>query len=268
MAIHCAALPGELFESELFGVCRGAFTGADEDRPGLLENLEGGTVLFDEVSQLSPESQAKLMQVIDTGLVRRLGSVETRNVDVRFLATTSRDLGAAVKEGIFRDDLYYRLGGLEISLPLLAERREDIALLARHFMERHAARLERRVPVLTSGAVRLLETYPWPGNVREIESLLLRVVVCLSRDDVVTAGDIEPLLAPPEETRTKRAFFEKSLPDLNLKVQMEREYLTELFLRVKGSPEKMMEDLGVKRSQLYAWFRKLGIDVRELRERL
>jgi DNA-binding NtrC family response regulator len=266
MAVHCASLLGEIFESELFGAMAGAYTGAVEDRPGLLETLAGGTLLLDEVRQLSPEAQAKLLQVIDSGAFRRLGSAEPRVADVRFLASTSADLKAAVAAGSFRADLYYRLCAVEVRLPPLRERREDIGPLALHLLERHAQRLGRQAPSLTTECRIFLERQPWPGNVRQLEGVLLRALLTASPRGSLGANDLEPLLAAEENVLFDEAIVERhSLPEL--KLALERQYLRQVFLKCQGDPRRMMERLGLKRTRFYTWCRKLGLDLKDMRKR-
>ncbi len=274
IAVHCASLPGQLFESELFGTVAGAYTGADEDRAGLLETASGGTVLLDEIGQLPPEAQGKLLQVLDSKRFRRLGSVEARQVDVRLLASSSDDLAARMREGRLRADLYYRLSGVSIELPPLRERASDVPELARHLVEKHARRLGRPAPAISREGLRRLEGSGWPGNVRQLEGLLLRVMLSLSGTDPIREEDIEAA-AGPREARASGghdALFDEEIVDryelADLKIALERQYLTQLFMRCRGDGELMMRELGVKRTRLYTWFRKLGLDVRELRKRL
>jgi DNA-binding NtrC family response regulator len=189
-----AALPEELFEAELFGHEGGAFTGADNARPGLLEGLSGGTLLLDDVEHLTPASQAKLLQVLGSGHARRLGGLMPYTVDVRVLASTAADLPKLVERGAFRADLYFRLRAVEIALPPLRERRGDVAALALHFVEVHAARLERPRPEVDRSALEALEAHDWPGNVRELESLLLRALVELSAGEALRAENLRSLL--------------------------------------------------------------------------
>ncbi len=281
-AIHCSSLPVELFESEFFGYEAGAFTGAEESRPGLLESLSGGTILLDGVSELPREAQAKLLRILDSRVVRRLGSAREHPVDVRFLASTTADLKALVKAGVFREDLLYRLG-MEIHLPPLSERKEDIAPLARHLLEKHGRRLDRPVPAMRSDALELLESEHWPGNVRELEVILLRALVSLSFPEVLDARDLEPFLpdhgkslsisrstTPAKEPipAKKRLFDEGLFKDHGLeelKVELERAYLVRTFREVRGDLRKMMKILGVKKSYLYSWIKRVGLDIRALR---
>jgi DNA-binding NtrC family response regulator len=265
LALHCASLPPELFESELFGYEAGAFTGAAEGQPGLLETVDGGTLLLDEVSQLPLECQAKLLRVLDAGAVRRLGGSMERRLDVRFLSATGADLAREVEAGRFRGDLYWRLRGVELWVPALRERREDIPHLARHFLEKHASRAGRPVPVLDPDALQILERHGWPGNVRELESVLVRAVIGASAESI-GARDLEMVLGGVRRPAFPRDLLERGLDEW--KTDLEREYLVRLFERERGDLGAVMRSLGVKRTKLYAWLRALGLDPRELRKRL
>src|SRR5881398_3790462 len=190
VAVNCAAIPDTLLESELFGYAKGAFTGATGDRPGLFEQADGGTLLLDEVGELPLALQAKLLRVLQENEIRRVGDQKTRQVNVRVLAATAKDLAAEVAAGRFRQDLYYRLNVVTIHLPRLAERRGDVAPLARHFAARLARRLGRPV-VLSDAAVAWLEQQEWPGNVRELEHAIERAAV-LSEKEVLEPSDFRP----------------------------------------------------------------------------
>jgi len=178
-----------------------------------------------------------------------------------------------VEAGRFRKDLYYRLRGVELTLPPLRSRTSDIAWLARHFLERHASELERPVATLSSDALELLSSHDWPGNVRELEATLLRALLQSSGPETLRGADLRPFLAEKTTTTpsSPRLFDRRLLEtrDLGeLKEELEREYLTDIFVKLRGNPRKLMTRLGVKRTQLYAWFRRLGIDVRDLRKKL
>jgi DNA-binding NtrC family response regulator/tetratricopeptide (TPR) repeat protein len=268
LALGCASLPAELFESELFGHEAGAFTGAERSRPGLLETISGGTLLLDEVDALTPSTQAKLLRAIDAGVVRPLGGLETRPIDVRFLASSSADLPALVTSGGFRADLYYRLAGAEIRLPPLRARKEDLLPLARHFIAQHAGRHGRAAPRLTEGAQRLLAWYDWPGNVRQLETVLLRALLASSPGGSLDEAAVRGSL--PEEA--SRGLF---APDLvagrdlgKLRDELERVYLARLFRDTRGDFPKMMEVLGVTQATLYRWFKRLDLDPGSLRRGL
>lgn len=189
VGINCGAVPETLLETELFGHVRGAFTGAHHAKKGLFEAADGGTVFLDEVGEISPAFQVKLLRTLQEGTVRRVGSVKEASVDVRLIAASNQDVARLVREGRFRQDLYYRINVVPIVLPPLRERREDILPLARSIVERLSRRMGRRVPEITPAARRLLVEYPWPGNVRELENVLERVLI-FSRSDVVEAKDL------------------------------------------------------------------------------
>ena len=177
LAENCGAMPDELLESELFGHRKGAFTGATENRTGLFEQADGGTVLLDEVGDISPAFQVKLLRVLQEGEIRPLGSSERRRVDCRIIAATNKDLEEEVRAGRFREDLYFRLATLPIHVPALRERAEDIPILARHIVQEVAEALERPVAGLTDEALACLQAYRWPGNVRELQNEIQRMVV-------------------------------------------------------------------------------------------
>ncbi|MBI4537420.1 MAG: sigma-54-dependent Fis family transcriptional regulator [candidate division NC10 bacterium] len=196
--VNCAALPETLLESELFGHERGAFTGAVGRREGRFELADGGTLFMDEVGELTPAMQAKLLRVLQAGEFERVGGTKTLKVDVRVVAATNADLAARVQEKRFREDLFYRLNVITIQLPPLRERREDIPLLAQHFLRRYAARNEKAIGGFTEEALDGLQTYAWPGNVRELENVVERAVV-LCRSDLITPGDLPEALAGTSE---------------------------------------------------------------------
>ena len=175
--VNCGAIPENLLESELFGHTKGSFTGAETDRAGLFEEADGGTLFLDEIGELPQPLQVKLLRALQEGAIRRVGESEEREVDARVLAATSRDLEADVEEGTFRSDLYYRINVVKIHLPPLRHRREDIPLLARHFLEQHNEELGLRFEEFESEAMERLMEYPWPGNVRELENAVERAMV-------------------------------------------------------------------------------------------
>ncbi|MFU8818090.1 MAG: sigma-54-dependent transcriptional regulator [Desulfurivibrio sp.] len=180
--VNCAALVESLLESELFGHERGAFTGADRRREGKFRQADGGTIFLDEISETSPAMQAKLLRVLQEHEIQRVGGQETIKVDVRVIAASNRVLEEAVREGKFREDLFYRLNVVTLPVPPLRERPEDIPLLAAHFVEKFAARNRRRVEAITPGAMDLLRNHPWPGNVRELENAIERGVILMRGD--------------------------------------------------------------------------------------
>jgi DNA-binding NtrC family response regulator len=191
IAINCGNIPSDLLESELFGHVRGAYTGATHAKKGLFEAAHGGTLFLDEVSAISPEIQVKLLRVIQEREFRRLGSLETIQVDVRIIAATNTDLQAAVRQGTFRDDLYYRLNVIVVKIPPLRERTEDIPLLSKHFIKKYGEENQREGLILEPAALKILMEYPWPGNVRELENVIERAVVLSLRNSITP--DLFPL---------------------------------------------------------------------------
>jgi DNA-binding NtrC family response regulator len=186
IAINCGNIPSDLLESELFGHVRGAYTGATSAKKGLFEAANGGTLFLDEVSAISHDIQVKLLRVIQEREFRRLGDLENIQVDVRIIAATNTDLQAAVREGTFRDDLYYRLNVIVIKIPPLRERAEDIPLLSKHFIRKYGEENQRDNLFLDPSALKILMEYPWPGNVRELENVIERAVV-LSQSSTITS---------------------------------------------------------------------------------
>jgi two-component system, NtrC family, response regulator PilR len=184
ITINCGAFPETLLESELFGYMKGAFTGANENRQGLFQAAHGGTLFMDEIGNMSLTMQVKLYRVLQEGKVRPIGSTEETDVDVRIIAATNKDFEKEIAEGRFREDLYYRLSVIPIQLPSLRERREDIPLLARHFLERFRTVMEKRIEGISPEAMRRLESYDWPGNVRELENTMERAVALESGPEI------------------------------------------------------------------------------------
>ncbi len=191
VALNCGALTETLLESELFGHVKGAFTGAQRDQKGLFDAADGGTIFLDEIGDIPLSTQVRLLRVLQEGEIKRVGSADAIRVDVRVIAATHRDLPKLVKSGRFREDLFYRLNVINVPLPPLRDRVEDIPLLAHHFLRRYADRLGKKVRTLAPEAVELLCGYRWPGNVRELENAIERAVV-LCRSESVTAGDLPP----------------------------------------------------------------------------
>jgi transcriptional regulator with GAF, ATPase, and Fis domain len=252
VALNCAALPETLLESELFGYVRGAFTGADRDRAGILEQANGGTLFLDEVGDMSPAMQVKLLRVLESGELARLGDRRTRRVDVRFVAATNRDLAARVRAGLFREDLLFRLNVVAVPLPPLRERAGDIPLLVEHFLRRHAERSGTPPLRVSPEALAVLEGYAWPGNVRELESVLTSVAL-LSQGPVVGLADLafRPELTGGVAGGPGRTGWDgrSTLADI------ERAVAAEALTHFDGNKSKAARALGVNRNTLYA---KLG----------
>jgi DNA-binding NtrC family response regulator len=237
--IHCGALPREVFESELFGHEKGAFTGAVGTKPGLVELADGGTLFLDEIGEMEPDSQVKLLRAIETGSFFRVGATRPRRVDVRLVAATNRDLAEAMKSGEFRQDLYYRINTITVSLPPLRERPDDVALLARHFVESNAKYGVKRLAAATLAA---LEAYPWPGNVRELLHAVERAVI-LSKGEEIFPSDL-----PPEIVGSNPPPAVSSGDSLEA---MERQHIVTVLRQVNGHRGKAAALLAIDPKTLY-----------------
>ena len=191
VALNCGALPETLLESELFGHMRGAFTGAESTKKGLVEVAEGGTIFLDEIGEMTPMMQVKLLRVLQERKFRRVGGTEEISADIRVVAATNQDLPRLVSEGRFREDLYYRINVIPIQLPALRERREDIPLIAEHFLAKYREQMGKQVSTITHEAMALLDRYHWPGNIRELENVIERAVA-LERTPAILAESLPP----------------------------------------------------------------------------
>ena len=218
VAVNCAAIPGELFESELFGSRKGAFTGASEHRRGHFQMAHGGTLLLDEIGEMPLHLQSKLLRAIEEKKVTSVGADRPVDIDVRFIVTTNKDLQAEVERGAFRRDLFYRLSVMPVRVPALRERPEDIPLLAQHFLEEAGRRLKRAVKGIVPDSLQALVRYPWPGNVRELENVIERAVI-VSREDVLTG--LERFLGGPAGAH---APVDLSLPFRDAKARVVEEF--------------------------------------------
>ena len=248
VSLNCPVLSAHLMESELFGHERGAFTGADSPRTGRFELADGGTILLDEITEIDPSLQAKLLRVLQERTFEKVGSSATREIDVRVIATTNRDLRREVAAGRFREDLYYRLAVVPLAIPPLRERREDVPQLAEHFLLRAAARLERDPCSLEPAALDLLTEYHWPGNVRELENIITRASV-LNLGNPIAAEELRDwLLAAPSAKGSDRACGEAGVArieaGLNLD-DMERKLIEATLERFNGHRAKTAEALGI-----------------------
>ena len=255
LAVNCAALSENLLESELFGHEKGAFTGADRLRRGRFELADGGTLLLDEISEIAPGLQAKLLRVLQENAFERVGSSITQQIDVRVIATSNRNLEQAVADGKFRQDLFYRLNVVPIDLPPLRQRTEDIPELCRHFLHQVARREQNAFRHIEPDAVRLLQRYSWPGNVRELQNILERAVVLESDPGCIRAGTIRPWLnmdAAPDASSVD-ALSGKPLADI------ERQVILSTLQRFKGHRMKTAHALGIG-------VRTLGIKLKRWKE--
>jgi transcriptional regulator with GAF, ATPase, and Fis domain len=257
VSLNCAALPEQLLESELFGHEKGAFTSAVSQRKGRFELADGGSIFLDEIGDLSAALQVKLLRVLQERQFERLGGTRTLRVDVRVLAATHRDLEGGLKSGAFREDLYYRLNVVAITVPPLRERREDIPSLLDHFLARFAQKNRRTVTGLTAGARDALMRYDYPGNVRELENIIERAVL-LCRGSVIDLEDLPVALRPGE--RRPEAPLPKSLPEVL--ADIERQAIQSALERSGGVQTRAAEDLGISERVLRYKMHKYGLEGR------
>jgi DNA-binding NtrC family response regulator len=250
-AVNCGALSETILESELFGYEKGAFTGADRSRVGLFEEANGGTLFLDEISETSQAFQVKLLRAVQEREVRRLGGSRAIAIDVRILAATNRDIGSLVKSGQFRADLYYRLGVVTIKVPSLEERKEDIPLLIKHFLQRSNERCQRQVTFLDD-SIQLMTSLAWSGNVRELENLIERLVL-FSGTGMITPSDVE---------QHKQAITTETSTPVTLRAT-EREQILRVLHDSSGNKSLAARRLGIERKTLYEKAKRLGISFNE-----
>ncbi len=265
VCVNAATLQETLLESQLFGHVKGAFTGAYKDQKGLFEVADGGTLFLDEIAEMSPKIQAKLLRALQEQEIIPLGSNTPRKVDVRIIAATNKDLRQAIKEGTFREDLYYRLSVVTIRIPPLRERVEDIPLLAMHFLKRYAKEAGKEIKGFTPAAMELLCSYSWPGNVRELENVI-QSAVFLETSEMITTKSVNydgrlssfsyqsPRTIPQED--------EDLLPYAEAKRKFEREYLLRALEKCGGNISLTARKTGIIRPNLYKKLKKLNISVK------
>ena len=253
---NCSAIVETLFESELFGYVKGAFTGATQDKSGLFEYANGGTLFLDEIGEMPLATQAKLLRVLQSQEIQRVGSPAVRKVDVRVVAATNRDLRARVGEKEFRDDLYYRLSMVEVKLPLLAERKEDVPLLVRYLVERFATQYNKPIRGLTRRAQALLARYSWPGNVRELENALGHACMMVE-GDLIDVRDFPDTLRKPAE---RELVEDEDLIPLD---ELQRRHALRVLARVGGNKKRAAEILGIARTTLYQLLAESGAEQKE-----
>ena len=252
VAVNCAALPESILESELFGHEKGSFTGANATKRGLFEEANGGTLLLDEIGEISAKMQVQLLRVLQEGEIRRVGGTDTIKVDVRVVAATNRDLKQEAQAGRFREDLLYRLQVVTVRVPPLRERKGDIALLVRHFLARHAERLGRPVPRVAPEVLEALASYDFPGNVRELAHAMERATL-LAREGVVTPHDLPPEVATNWQTRSTNGpgGLAEDWPTLAV---LDRRYIDRVLSRTGGNKTRAAEVLGIDRRTLNRMF--------------
>lgn len=254
VTIDCSSIPADLLESELFGYESGAFTGATKSKPGKLEIADGGTIFFDEIGEMSVNLQAKLLRVIQTKELERLGSVQTKKIDVRILCATNKNISEMISKGQFREDLYYRLKVIELTLPPLRQRKDDIFELSNFFLKKHAS--DGKTFSISEEALQILEDYNWPGNIRELENVILRCVV-LAKSDMIEPSDLPSELIDKTELE-ERVEDGKTL--LDAETEFRRMFILRTLRKAKTKAEAA-QLLGINRTHFYKLLSQLGIDV-------
>jgi two-component system response regulator GlrR len=249
VAINCGAIPAELLESELFGHVKGAFTGAGRDNPGLFLSAEGGTVFLDEIGDMPPPLQVKLLRVLQEGEVRPVGATETRPVDVRILSATHRNLEEAIVSGEFREDLYYRLNVVTLTLLPLRERREDIPLLARHFLAALTEKYDRRIHGFAPDALDMLTAADWPGNIRHLHNVLEQCVALCTTSTIPASLVARALRDKPAEIQ----------PLAEARSAFERDYLITLLKLTRGQVSEVARLAGRNRTEVYRLLQRHGL---------
>lgn len=264
ITINCGALPENLQESELFGHARGAFTGAIKEKRGLFQEANGGTLFLDEIGETMLSTQVKLLRFLQNGEIRRVGETDPIHVDVRLLAATNRNLEEALKDGSFREDLYYRLNVIPIHVPPLRERRDDIPLLVNHFLEKSIERSHKKVESITPDAMKVLSGWKWPGNVRELENVIERAVI-LCNQNVIMPGDLPPSLlqnassTEPESVSTG-PYVERTLDEI------EKDMILRTLDKYHWNQKKTSDILGISTTTLWRKLKGYGIDPRKREE--
>jgi DNA-binding NtrC family response regulator len=246
IAVNCAAIPETLLESELFGYKKGAFTDAKSDKKGLIFEANEGTLFLDEITEMPPTLQAKLLRVLEEREVRPLGDTTSYPIDLRIISTSNCDITSSIQQGRFREDLYYRLKVIDIEMPALRERREDIPILVQHFIQKFSKELKKAVSTVSGDALKILLNYPWPGNVRELENILQRAIT-LSRHEVISPEDLPPSIIQKADEK----LFEKAMGEKFTLDQLEKEYIRRVLIETGGNKSKAAERLGLDRKTLY-----------------
>jgi two-component system, NtrC family, response regulator AtoC len=257
--VNCGAIPENLLESELFGYVRGAFSGADRDKPGLFEVASGGTMFLDEIGEMPVTLQVKLLRVLQESEIRRLGDTRTRPVDVRLLAATNKDLDEEIRAGAFRRDLYYRIAVVPIHLVPLRQRRDEVALLVRHFIEQYNRKLRMDIKGIDQDAMRLLLEYSWPGNVRELENTIERAMV-LSDSTTLTVDDLPDNVRTPLPSMTANELSDDELSVKKHGAALERRLIRQALERTGGNKTRAADLLELSSRALLYKIREYGLE--------
>lgn len=262
VAINCAAIPENLIESELFGFRKGAFTGAERSKPGLFEVAEGGTIFFDEINNASMSLQAKLLRVAQDGSYYPMGATEEIHVDVRIIAACNRPVAELVEKGQFREDLFYRLSVIEITVPPLRERREDIALLTYYFLNKHTLRLDKHITGVSTAVLGALMRYEWLGNIRELENVIQRMII-LTESEQMNIDVLPPRLLEQKEVRGRTMDY---LPPQSLD-DVEAYFIRKTLRETRGDRSLAAEILGIDKSTLWRKVKRYSIEESEFVEK-
>jgi len=254
--INCAAIPGELIEAELFGAEKGAFTGAAERREGKFKQADGGTLLLDEIGDMSLHTQTKVLRVLQDGEFERVGGSETIKTDVRIIAATNKDLKQMTSEGTFREDLFFRLHVVPIHIPPLRARKSDIPLLIKHFLQIYAAENNRPALQISDEAMAALVNYKWPGNVRELKNLIERLAIMADGGEIEISRLPAEFLLPEFDAQDS---FQKHHSLKQVREKIEMQYIEYVFKKVNGSVSKLSEILQIERTYLYKKLKKMGL---------
>ncbi len=251
ISINCSAIPENLLESELFGYRKGAFTGAVADKKGLITMADEGTLFLDEIGDMPLGLQAKILKVLETGEVMPLGETKSRYADVRLIAATNKDLEEQIRKGLFREDLYYRLNVIEVRIPPLRERRDDIEVLARHFLQKCSRENNKKVLAISDEAMEFFASYSWPGNIRELRNVIERAVV-LAGSETIGMAELPERIKSPESSRPGQGLRDRL-------EQYEGKLIRDVLQTNKWSKEDTARELGVDLATLYRKIKKFGI---------
>lgn len=251
--INCGAFPDTLLDSELFGHCKGAFTGATVTKRGLIEEANGGTLLLDEIGEAPPAFQVRLLRFLDNGLFRRIGEVVERRSDVRIIAATNRDLSKDIQEGKFREDLFYRLSVAEIDIPPLRERREDISALSQCFLKIYSKRMGKPIFRFHPDVYHLFQNYSWPGNVRELENTIEHALI-VSKTNEITKDDL-----PPKFFNSKKDIHQTLTDGDPSLAEVEKRYILSIYQKTGGNKKRAAEILKLSRTTLISRLKTYGI---------
>ncbi|MBN1350186.1 sigma-54-dependent Fis family transcriptional regulator [candidate division KSB1 bacterium] len=260
ITINCGSLPENLMESELFGHVKGAFTGAIRDKKGMFQEADMGTAFLDEVAEIVPQTQVKLLRFLQEGEIRRIGDNHSTKVDVRLIAATNKDLEEEIQKGNFRDDLYYRLNVIPIRLPALRERKEDIPILINHFTQKYAQKLNRPVPRFSAAALAILEDYHWPGNVRELENFIERIAT-LTNKNIIELDDLSFNHSNPFRDVIQRRRNNKG----QTLAEMEKSVILETLESCQGNQRKTAQLLGISTTTMWRKLKHYGVDLQNIK---